>query len=94
MRDKWKIFENKKEIIMESLQLPKDILNGDMRITLTGYREAWIENYKGILEYSPEMILLQGKNCKVQFVGKRLVIDYYTNEDMKISGRILSVKYL
>lgn len=94
MREKWKKIETKKDIIMESLQLPKDILNGDMRITLIGYREIWIENYKGILEYSPETILLQGKNCKVQIVGKRLVIDYYTNEDMKITGRILSVNYL
>lgn len=94
MRDKWKRLEEKKDIIMESLQLPKDIVNGDMRITLTGYREAWIENYKGILEYTSESILLQGKNGKVQFTGKRLVIDYYTNEDMKITGRISSMNYL
>ncbi len=79
---------------MESLQLPGDILRGDMRITLTGNREVWIENYKGILEYSTECILLQGKNGRVQFEGKRLAIDYYTNEDMKLTGRIMSIKYL
>ena len=94
MRNKRAIIQAKKEMIMESLQLPKDILNGDMRITLTGYREAWIENYKGILEYSSESIILQGKNGKVQFVGKRLTIDYYTNEDMKLTGKITSINYL
>jgi len=94
MREKRLLMQAKKEKIMDSLQLPKDILNGDMRITLTGYREVWVENYKGILEYSPECILLQGKSGKVQFVGKRLTIDYYTNEDMKLTGKIISINYL
>lgn len=94
MREKKKTNKLKTDLIMESLQLPKDILRGDMRITLTGNREVWIENYKGILEYSEECILLQGKNGRVQFEGKRLTIDYYTNEDMKLTGRIMCIKYL
>ncbi len=93
MREK-KNDKSRTELIMESLQLPKDILHGDMRITMTGNREAWIENYKGILEYSTESILLQGKNGRVQFEGKRLTIDYYTNEDMKLTGKIMCIKYL
>lgn len=94
MREKKKSIKSKTDLIMESLQLPGDILRGDMRITLTGNREVWVENYKGILEYSDECILLQGKNGRVQFEGKRMTIDYYTNEDMKLTGRIMGIKYL
>lgn len=85
---------HKKNKILESLQLPRDVCLGALRVTLTGNEEAWIENYKGLLEYSEEAVLLQGKNCQVRFEGIGLIIDYYTNEDMKISGCIQSVCYL
>ena len=83
-----------KENFIETLQLPKDVCMGALRVTLTGNCEAWIENYRGILEYSEQMILLQAKTCQVCFEGCRLSIDYYTNEDMKISGCIGCVRYL
>lgn len=85
---------NSKELIVESLKLPKDTMLGAAIVTVTGNREAFIENYKGILEYTTESIVLQGKNCKICFEGRRLSIDYYTNEDMKISGSIDAVRYI
>ena len=84
----------KKEYLVESLKLPKDICMGAIKVSLTGNQEAWIENYRGILEYTECQILLRGKTCQVCFEGSRLSIDYYTNEDMKISGCITCVKYL
>ena len=85
---------NSKELIVESLKLPKDTMLGAAIVTVTGNREAFIENYKGIIEYTTESIVLQGNNCKICFEGKRLSIDYYTNEDMKISGSIDAVRYV
>lgn len=84
----------RKELLVESLKLPKDICMGALKVTMTGNREAWIENYRGILEYTEKVILLQAKTCQVSFEGTGLSIDYYTNEDMKISGCICCVKYL
>lgn len=91
---KRKIQVPNKENLIETLQLPKDVCLGALRVTLTGNREAWIENYRGILEYTEGVILLQAKNGQVCFEGNRLSIDYYTNEDMKISGCIQCVRYL
>lgn len=94
MREKKNVLKTKTEKIIDTLQLPQDILRGEIRVTITGNREIWIENYKGLLEYSNTSIVLQAKNCKVQLEGKSLTIDYYTNEDMKVTGRIQCVKYL
>lgn len=53
---------SKKEKWIDSLQLPKDVCMGALRVTLTGNSEAWIENYRGILEYTGERILLAGQD--------------------------------
>lgn len=93
MRD-WKNKQKQqKERILDSLPLPQDIIHGDIRVTVMGNREIWIENYKGLLEYANNCIILQAKTCKLQIEGKCLNIDYYTNEDMKISGRLTCLKY-
>ena len=86
--------ELKKESIIESLKFPKDICMGALKVTMTGNREAWIENYRGILEYTEKLILLQAKTCQVCFEGTGLSIAYYTNEDMKICGCISCIRYL
>ena len=94
MRKEEKTIKTKSEELIDTLGLPKDVMLGALRCTLTGNREAWIENYKGILEYTDKEILLQGKNCQLCMEGTCLSIDYYTNEDMKISGCISCVRYL
>ena len=84
----------KKEALIEALGLPKDICTGALKVTMTGNSEAWVENYRGILEYTECLILLQAKTCQVAFEGTGLSIEYYTNEDMKISGCINCIKYI
>lgn len=84
----------RREMVVESLKLPKDSILGASIVTLTGNTDAFIENYRGIIEYTGDLILLQGKACKIKICGKRLCIDYYTNEDMKISGLIEQICYL
>lgn len=95
MRENKKKNRNKtKEFIVESLKIPRDIVMGDSVLTMTGNASAHIENYRGILEYNNCHILIQGKNGQICFEGKNLHIDYYTNEDMKISGCISCIQYM
>ena len=66
-RQPFSTFEKSKELIVESLRLPKDTMLGAAIVTITGNREAFIENYKGILEYTTESIVLQGTALKAYF---------------------------
>lgn len=82
-----------KSNIVESLELPRDIMYGAVIITATGRNQVLIENYKGIIEYTREKIRLQTKNCQVTIAGKNLLVEYYTNEEMKITGLIQGILY-
>ncbi len=81
------------EQVIERLELPKDLLLGEAILTVTGRRELLIENYKGILNYEDSFIKIQAKTCRIVISGKCLSIDYYTNEEMKISGIFEQINY-
>lgn len=82
-----------REHVIEQLELPRDLLTGDALVTITGRRELLIENYRGILIYEDSFIKIQAKNCRILITGKHLSIDYYTNEEMKISGFFQQIEY-
>ncbi len=83
-----------RESLVHTLKLPKDMMLGAAILTLTGNQELWVENYRGIMEYTEQSILLQTKNGRICIQGCGLRIAYYTNEDMKIIGTIQCVRYL
>ena len=92
---KKKILEKSpKEQLVDTLKLPKDMLVGASILTMTGNHELWVENYKGIIEYTRESIILQAKTGQISICGCGLIIDYDTDEDMKNIGTIQCILYL
>ena len=73
--------------------LPKDVVLGVPILTMTGRMELCIENYKGIIEYTDVLIRVRSKSGQIKVSGKRMQIEYYTNDEMKITGYIKSVEY-
>lgn len=84
---------NKKSII-DTLELPKDVLLGASIISMTGNTDILIENFKSIIKYQSDLLLIQCKKNRIQIVGKNLQIELYTKEEIKIYGIISEVKFL
>jgi sporulation protein YqfC len=82
------------EILSNQLKLPSDILAGAPIITALGRNEVCVENYKGILEYNNCIIKILTKIGRVNIEGKNLMIQYFTNDEMKITGMIYSINYV
>ena len=74
-------------------ELPKDVIMGIPVLTLLGNKEINIENYGGIIEYTNHLIRIRTKAGQIIISGHNLYIDYYTNNDMKIIGNIISIEY-
>ena len=80
--------QNIKYNVVESLNFPKDLILGSAIVSITGYQEVYVENYRGILEYTDCEIVLSTKTCQIRIKGCCLQIEYYTSEEMKICGEI------
>lgn len=59
------------EKISNKFGLSGDIINGAMMVSVVGKENLWIENYKGIIEYSCEKIRIQKK--KQQSLSKEKI---------------------
>lgn len=89
-----KLFEDAKNHITDTLKLPKDLAKGEALIGLTGREEVYIENYKGILECTPEAVMIATGRCRVRIVGRNLKVSYYTNDEMKVEGILSQILFL
>jgi sporulation protein YqfC len=83
-----------KESISELLELPKDIILDLPRITMIGNLQIYIENHKGILEYSNQRIRIHTKNGTLRIIGKNLQIKTIITEEMIITGMIDQIEFV
>ncbi len=93
-KDKISKYPEQKEKLADLFSLPKDVVCGASNVTIIGSMHVVIENYKGILEYDKEMILLQGKQSKIKVCGIGLKIRSYNEEEIVIDGRIDGVLFI
>lgn len=84
---------NLKNRVVEATNMPKDVILKVPVLTITGQMEICVENYRGILEYTQLLVRVQTKIGQIKIIGQNLQIDYYTNDEMKITGRITSIEY-
>ena len=79
--------------IINTCQLPKDVILGASIVSITGTGELIIENFKGIIKYHPDLIIIQCKKYQVNIIGNNLMIEMYTKEELKVIGTIFEIKF-
>lgn len=80
--------------LASTLQIPRDVVRGNVLVSMEGQERVLIENFKGISSCTDEEIRLVAKQKKICVSGKHLKIDSYTKEEIEISGRIERLEYL
>ena len=50
------------QVVAAQMQIPRDLSEGAVLLSVTGKEEIFIENYKSILEYTDQRVLLQTKS--------------------------------
>ncbi len=81
------------ETVADLWGVPKDVIMNIPRLTISGDKEIYIENHKGILEYTDREIRISTPMGIVRICGRNLVIDRIRLEDIVISGSFTKVEY-
>lgn len=82
-----------KEKISTVLSIPQEIIDDVPRIVFDSNRRVYIENFKGITEYSGELIRINAGKYVVTVTGSDLEIKTMTAEDAVIEGGIKTVDF-
>lgn len=61
--------------------------------SINGTKEVSIENYGSLGDFSDKKIILHCNKCKMVIEGENLLIEYFTDVDMKITGRIHAIHF-
>ena len=72
------------------LEVPREITDNKPKITIVGFDEMLIENYKGIIEYEEFYIKINTSIGNVNINGFNLNLEQVTEEDISIKGTIES----
>lgn len=83
-----------KRNLAEILELPKDIILDLPKIIMIGNLQIYIENHKGILEYTGEKIRVNTKNGVLRIMGKNLMLKNIVTEEIIIVGEINQVEFI
>lgn len=85
--------KSRREKINKMLDLPKEVGSDIPKITIIGFNELLIENYKGILEYEDFFIRISTYIGIININGFELELNQMTEDDITVTGKIESVDF-
>ena len=73
------------------LEVPRELTDDNPKITIIGFDEMLIENYKGILEYEEFYIKINTSLGNININGFNLGLEQVTEDDISVKGKIESI---
>ena len=75
------------------LEIPQEISTNLPKITVIGFKQMLIENYKGILEYQDLYIRISTHIGILNINGYDLYLEEMTTDDLLVTGKIESLDF-
>ena len=81
------------EYIADTMRMPKDVIMNLPKISICGDREIFVENHKGLVEYTDTDIRVKMKDGIIHIKGSKLRIIVMEYDRMVINGVFGGVFY-
>ena len=75
------------------LEIPKEISSEEPKITIMGFNQIIIENYKGILEYQDFFVRISTHIGIININGYELNLNEMTSDDIEVTGKIEGIDF-
>lgn len=75
------------------LEIPREVASSDVKITINGFDELLIENYKNILEYQDILVKVNTFDGAITVYGFNLKLENLTDEDIMVKGKIDTIEF-
>lgn len=85
--------KNKQNRLERLLEIPQEISSSIPKLTIMGFEELLIENYKTILEYQDFYVRLNTSIGIINISGFELNLNEMTNDDILITGKIEGIDF-
>ncbi len=85
--------KNRMRKINKILEIPQEVYSDVPKISIIGFDEMIIENYKGILEYEAFFVRISTYKGVININGYNLNLETMTNDDIRVTGKIESFDF-
>lgn len=82
-----------REYLAESMDMPKDVIMDLPKLSVCGDKEIYIENHKGLLEYTDQIISVKMRDGIIRLCGHKLRIIALRSRDIVVNGEFERVEY-
>ncbi len=79
--------------VSKFLEIPREVISNVPKITVTGFDEIFIENFKGILEYEDFFARISTEIGNININGFNLKLNQMTDNDILVTGRIENIDF-
>ena len=79
--------------VSKFLEIPREVISNVPKITVTGFDEVLIENFKGILEYEDYFARISTSIGIININGFNLRLKEMTGDDIMVLGNIDSLDF-
>ncbi|WP_209123039.1 sporulation protein YqfC [Alkalihalobacillus sp. BA299] len=92
MMKKWR--QQVKKFLTDQMELPADVMMDMPRITMIGQIHIYIENHRGVLQFSNEELRLLLSQGQLLIKGEQFVIKTILPEELLLEGKIDKVIFI
>lgn len=87
------VYMRKLNKLNEMLEIPREVMTKVPKITITGFDEILIENFKGILEYEDIFVKISTHIGNININGFNLTLSQMTEDDILVTGKIDNLEF-